>query len=296
VRRTSGAKYVPYGDVWFRASSARAPSGVRSSVYLAYLLAFAVWCIVASWRTHPLLGVLSALVFVELGLARVRGLQLAGGYVLEEGTARRIAEPLRELCVQAPCRVPRVSVMMGDASRPAFVRPGRGGSPQLVVSSPFLDQLDDLELRAVLAHEVSHLATGDLDEILGQWLILVAVVGVSGIAAGILSSDSDVALPIYVAGMLVVLRAFAVLLRLGWRRFELRADAGAVRLTRDPDHLVSGLEKATTLVKESRRRVFAGPWRWLLFPLAWRVPSHPKLQDRVARIKGLAASKELAPG
>jgi heat shock protein HtpX len=185
---------------------------------------------------------------------------------------------------------------MSRAARSAFVRPGRGGIAQLVVARPLLDELDDLELRAVLAHEVSHLTAGDLERLRRRMKVLIGASAVSAFAVVFLTAGDDVAFPVYVAWMFVGLVVGIVLMSLLQRPLEVRADAGAVRLTGDPEHLATALEKSSALSVEVRRQILAGPWRWLLLPFAWKVPSHPKVQDRADRIRGLASSSEPASG
>ncbi|HLK45110.1 MAG TPA: M48 family metallopeptidase [Acidimicrobiales bacterium] len=280
-------RYVRHEGVAFREPTTR--TSPRAWLMSTYMLLLAAWSVVASLHAHLWLGVLSAAVFVEFGLAGVRGRQLAGSPVFDEHLATRIARPLTELCAGAGCAVPRVSVL-SRSTRAAFVRPGRDEAPLLVIAQPLVAALDDLELRAVLAHEVSHVAAGDLERARRRrWSFMVGGGVVCGLAA--LATEGDgIAAPVYVAGVLVGSMAVAVLLSLRQRPVEVRADAGAARLTGDPEHLVSGLEKTVAHTEAARRQVFDGPWRWLLAPLAWRVPSHPALADRAARIRHLAAA------
>ncbi len=45
---------------------------------------------------------------------------------------------------------------------------------------------------------------------------------------------------------------------------------------------------------EPRRRAFGvGRWRWLLWPMSWRMPSRPSVQDRLAAVVKLHA---MVPG
>lgn len=281
------ARYVRHDGVAFRESTTR--TSPRAWLVITYFLLLAVWSVVASLHARLWLGVLAAAIFFEFGLAGVRGRQLTGSPVFDAHLATRIARPLAELCAGAGCAVPRVSVL-SRSTRAAFVRPGRDDVALLVIAEPLVAQLDDHELRAVLAHEVSHVAAGDLERARRRrWWFMAGGGVLCGLAALVTAGDG-IAVPVYVAAVLVGFMIVAVLLSFRQRPLEVRADAGAVRLTGDPEHLVSGLEKTVALTEAARRQVFQGPWGWLLAPLAWRVPSHPKLADRAARIRALAST------
>lgn len=207
--------------------------------------------------------------------------------------ARRIAGPLTELCTRAGCAVPRVCVM-SRTSRSAAVRGARDGAAQLVVSRQLLERLDDVELRCVLAHEVSHLAAGDIERGRRRLTALFVVTTVAVFTVVVVTHGGDVAFPVLVSWVLVALLVALVLMSLLQRPREVLADAGAVALTGDPEHVVSALDAVVALSMERSRQVLAFPWRWLLFPFAWRFPSHPTLQRRTARILALAPAT--APG
>jgi Zn-dependent protease with chaperone function len=284
-----GETYVGFGGVEFHAPSTRRSSHALRWITIGLIFALGAWSVMASWHSHVWLGALAAFIFLEFGLAAVRGLQFASSYLLDEDMASRIAKPLIELCAGAGCKAPQVGIIDRSA-RGAYVRMGRGSPPQLTIARPVLDRLDDLELRAVMAHEVSHLAGGDLMR--AQRRIATGRVGVvlGTLAVFFLDRGKDIAFPIYLSLEFVGIMVVTVLLSLLQRSREVRADSGAVRLTGDPEHLVTALAKLSAIGRETRRLVFAGPWRVLLLPMAWKLPSHPSVASRTSRIMGVAAA------
>jgi Zn-dependent protease with chaperone function len=53
--------------------------------------------------------------------------------------------------------------------------------------------------------------------------------------------------------------------------------------------MARALARAHALSDETRLRLFGrSPWRWLLSPLSWRMPTHPPIAKRIARLKSMA--------
>lgn len=56
-------------------------------------------------------------------------------------------------------------------------------------------------------------------------------------------------------------------------------------LAGDPPALASALGVAHDFSEEARTRIYGRrPWRWLLSPLSWRMPTHPPMDKRIARL------------
>jgi Zn-dependent protease with chaperone function len=104
-----------------------------------------------------------------------------------------------------------------------------------------------------------------------------------------------VVLPVYVAaGLLALIVASTGLSTLN-RRLEWRADYEGAALCNDPVGLSSALAVAKKFSDEARRRVYGPPpWRWILSPLSWRMPSHPPMADRIQHLLALAPIESAA--
>lgn len=172
----------------------------------------------------------------------------------------------------------------------------------ITLTRGIVDALDDKELEAVLAHELSHIINRDVR------LLIIAVVFV-----GMISFFSEMAfrslryasfrsgggkrnggITILIAFIILMIGyVFAILIRFALsRKREYLADAGAVELTKQPEALISALEKisgnadmphAPAEVRQmfiENRSEFAS-----LFA------THPPMEKRIAVLKALAGTE-----
>jgi heat shock protein HtpX len=204
-----------------------------------------------------------------------------------DALAGRIAPLLEELCTRAACTTPKV-VIRDDAMRAACVRKHRGRL-LLVLSGSYLDRVDDRELRAVLAHEVVHIARDDLHWVKVRLWASLVFAG-AGCVAVLALAGGGVPLPVYGAAAILSLMVANVGLSTFNRRLERRADMDGASLCDDPIALAGALGIAKAFSDEARQRLFGPrPWRWILSPLSWRMPTHPPMPDRIHQLRELAA-------
>lgn len=229
------------------------------------------------------------MVFLELGLAAIRLATLTGVVIYRDDLAKRIAPPVLELCSRAGCGLPKV-VLRNDAIRAACVRRGRE-RVLLILSVPFLDTVDDRQLRAILAHEVIHIARNDLRWAKARASVTLLVTAAAGIGVWHFE-PGGVVLPVYMAAGVVAAMVAQVSLSVLNRPLERRADAEGALLCGDPAGLAGALGTAHAFSEQARLRVHgARPWRWLLSPLSWQMPSHPPMAERLRRLQDLSAAK-----
>lgn len=168
---------------------------------------------------------------------------------------------------------------------------GRGGVAAIAISDGLLRLLNQRELAAVLAHEVSHIANHDLwimglADFLARMTAVTSYVGQLLLILNLpLILTGSVHIPWIVPLLLVFSPTIMSLLQLALSRTrEFDADLGAVRLTGDPAGLASALAK---LENASGRF-----WEEILLP-GRRIPvpsvlrTHPSTQDRIARLREL---------
>jgi Zn-dependent protease with chaperone function len=111
----------------------------------------------------------------------------------------------------------------------------------------------------------------------------------AGLVAGILlarATGGNIAnLPIWLAAYVVATMAALAPLSLLNRRRESRADQDAVALCGDPAALVRGLAEVRATTERVRRLLFGSPpLAWILWPVSWQLPTHPPMDERVARL------------
>ncbi len=140
------------------------------------------------------------------------------------------------------------------------------------------------ELAAVLAHEVAHIAAGDvallsLSEVIGRFIRSLAMVGL--ILALVAGLAGQVAVPLVTIWLLAVAPFAATLLQLALsRNREYDADQVAAALT-SPAALADALAK----IEASR----SGAWWHVIRPYAHNEGSvllrtHPTTRDRIERL------------
>lgn len=218
------------------------------------------------------------------------GADLPGTHRLVPAQAPGLFALVDSLARQAGLRrMPEVRLVPGGQTNAAAML--RGSTPVLVVTEALLARLDARRLGAVLAHEVSHLAHGDLvlfriarglqaaTVALGTVVLLLAVFTVFLAPATSLFWAAVAAVSPPVSRLAVAALS---------RTREFAADGGAVRLTGDPLALADALEQV-----EYRPRSW---WDWLTGvrapapadPAGRAFRTHPPTPERVRRLTRMA--------
>ena len=188
--------------VEFQGPSARgSDSGHVMRMRALVCLGFGFWAAVLCARGEPVLGPIAAVILLEFSLVLFRSSQIVGGVVSDDAVAARVGPVVTELCGRAKCGAPQI-MLRDDFLRVAGVVRVRGRIT-IVLSRPFAERVSDQELTALLAHEVVHIARGDLGAARGRAIVgilggygLVAVVGVA------IKGSLVAAFPILVAAFL----------------------------------------------------------------------------------------------
>ena len=247
---------------------------------------YGAWSAALTFRGQLILGPVCALVWFECGLATRRVATMVGRVVEDRSLAARVAPILADLCLRAGCSPPRLA-LRDDALAAATVR-GPRDRPTLVLSRPFADRVSDEELRAILAHEVAHIAHHDLTASRYRGYCALGVGAVVAVVAVVAVGDWLRFLPIWTGlGSVGIIIGSAVCAPSNrWR--ETRADCDGAALCGDPAVLASALEAAHAFSREARTRYFGPPLtRWLLSPLSWTMPTHPSMKRRVTRLRAM---------
>ena len=175
------------------------------------------------------------------------------------------------------------------------------GNASIAVTAGLLRTLSLRELAGVLAHEMSHIRNNDLrvmgladamsrfTQALSTLAVLLAAFNFMGMLVGVVFVSWWAILVLYLAPLV------SSLLQLGLSRArEYDADLEGALLTGDPEGLVSALAKL--------ERYTGRFWEDLMFPVPGRrVPqpsllrSHPRTEDRIARLRELAPRPKPPP-
>lgn len=210
-----------------------------------------------------------------------------------EGEAERwLVETVADLSRRANIKMPEVAVYPGAAN--AFATGAFKNSALVAVSSDIMGQMTKEELRAVLGHEISHVANGDMVTLtLVQGVLNAFVIFFSRMLARVLSSNGEGRRS---SGGMYFLLVFAFDIAFGLlaslvvfaysRRREFAADAGSARLLGTPFSMIAALQRLGHLtpgvLPDSLKAMgIAAGKRTSLFS------THPSLDDRIEALRNL---------
>lgn len=179
-----------------------------------------------------------------------------GARPVERKDAPKLYNMLENLAISRGMRTPTLRIIDTDAMN-AFASGLHEGQYSVTVTTGLLDALDDRELESVLAHEMTHVINRDvrlmvIASVFAGIITLLAQViyrsiwFVGGGGGGRSRGKGGgaglfilIALAIAAVGYLL-----AIVIKLAIsRKREFIADAGAVELTKDPDAMISALQK-----------------------------------------------------
>lgn len=186
---------------------------------------------------------------------------ITGGREITRKEEPRLWNLLENLCISRGIPMPRLKVMESDALN-AFATGLNDKQYAITVTTGLLSALDDTEIEAVLAHELTHIRNGDVR----MMVIAVIIAGVIAFVAELFfrmffnsgfrfgggggsKSSSDrkggggAAIIIAIA-LIAAAWLLSVVIRFALSRSrEFLADAGSVELTKNPDAMISALRK-----------------------------------------------------
>jgi heat shock protein HtpX len=164
------------------------------------------------------------------------------------------------------------------------------GRITILLSRPFAERVNDQELTALLAHEVIHIARGDLNSARGRATVgFLGGCGLAVLAGFAIKISVATGYPILIAALFVGPIITAIILSPLSRLQEERADREGAHLSGDPWALARALVAADAVFREMRPRLYGRPpWNWLLWPAtSWRRLSHPPLAKRIASLEAM---------
>ena len=195
---------------------------------------------------------------------------VTGGHAVTRAEQPRLYNLLENLCISRGIPMPQLKIMDSEALN-AFASGLNPKQYAITVTSGLVERLDDAEIEAVLAHELTHIKNGDVQ----MMVIAVIIAGVVGFfgelmfrlffqggvrigsgwsGGGSSSSSSSSSDRKSGGGAVIVVILAIVLILLAWllsqvvklalsRSREFLADAGSVELTKNPDAMISALRK-----------------------------------------------------
>lgn len=197
---------------------------------------------------------------------------------------------------------PKLYIMESD--QPNAFATGRDPNHSVIcVTTALLDKLDYYELEGVVAHEMGHIKNYDIR----LSAVLTVMVGLVIILSDFFSraflwgrfDDDDNgsnALMVLISIVLLMLAAFfGKLMKLAIsRKREFMADATAVEFTRNPDALISALEKLDSDTSKLKQANNSTENMYIVTPFKGKqkkannwFSTHPSIEDRIEAIRTL---------
>ena len=215
-----------------------------------------------------------------------------------EGEAERwLVATVEDLARQAGIKTPEVAIYPGAAN--AFATGAFKNSALVAVSTDIMGQMTKEELRAVLGHEMSHVANGDMvtltlvQGVLNAFVIVISRVLASVIAnAGKGEGNRRNNGGMYFLLVMVLQIALGILASLVvmWfsRKREYAADAGSAKLLGTPSAMIAALRRLGNLqpgvLPDSLRAMGIAEGKKTSI---WS--THPSIEDRIAALQNLGA-------
>jgi heat shock protein HtpX len=270
--------------------------------------------------------------FVIAWFANTRIIAMAtGARSIERRDNPRLWNILETLCISRGITMPRLCIIDTDA-RNAFASGVHKRQYTITVTRGLLEALNDQELEAVLAHEITHIENRDV-----QLLVIAAVfVGVISLAGDIIirgprffllnsggysggysggsgyssgggrsrdrggrgGGGGAIVLILIAVAVFLIARLLAIVLRLAMsRKREFLADAGSVELTKNPDAMISALRK---VAGHSEIQAPAQVQEMFLdhpaaHGLARLFATHPSIDDRIAALVRYGGGRDPGP-
>ena len=215
-----------------------------------------------------------------------------------EGEAERwLVATVTDLAQRANIKTPEVAIYPGAPN--AFATGAFKNSALVAVSTEIMGQMSKEELRAVLGHEMSHVANGDMvtltlvQGVLNAFVIVVSRVLASIIANGSKGESRRNNNGLYFLLVMVLQMALGILASLVvmWfsRKREYAADAGSAKLLGSPSPMIAALRRLGNLqpgvLPDSLRAMGIAEGKKTSI---WS--THPSLDDRITALQNLTFS------
>ena len=242
---------------------------------------------------YGMLGAFISLLFSKPIAKMSCGAQTIDG---SEGEAERwLVATVEDLARRANVKTPEVAIYPGAAN--AFATGAFKNSALVAVSTDIMRQMSKDELRAVLGHEMSHVANGDMVTLtLVQGVLNAFVIVVSRVLASVLANAGQKGGSRRNNGGLYFLLVMVLQIALGilaslivmWfsRKREYAADAGSAKLLGTPSAMIAALRRLGNLqpgtLPDSLKAMGIAEGKKTSI---WS--THPSIEDRISALQNL---------
>lgn len=225
-----------------------------------------------------------------------------GARVLERKDNKRVYNLVENLCMSQGMKMPKINIIY-DSSLNAFASGINDRTYTVTLSEGIIERLDDKELEAVIAHELSHIRNHDV-RLLIVSIVFVGVfsmvaqiafraVSMSGRSSGKSESKGGTVIVFLLAAAIAAIGyLLATMMRFAIsRKREYLADAGSAEMTKNPLALASALRKISAdpdieaVEREDVAQLFiqhpGNQARGLIGKLGGLFATHPPIEERI---------------
>ena len=234
--------------------------------------------------------------FISLLISKQIALWSTGAHVIEspEGAHERwLVDTVRRLAEKAGIGMPDVAVYEGAPN--AFATGAFKNSALVAVSTGLLESMNREEVEAVLGHEITHVANGDMvtltliQGVLNTFVFFLSRVVGFIVDRAVFRTERGIGPGYYVTVMVcqIVFGILASIIVMYFsRRREFRADAGSANLLGTPQPMVQALTRLGgmqpgALPQSMATSGISGQPGW-----AALFSSHPPIEARIAALQG----------
>ena len=287
-----------------------------TGLMLVILYALVVGALIAVGISYAVVLVIAgAILFVQYWFSDKIALFGMGGHVVTPEQAPQLHGVIDRLCALADMKKPRVAI--ADTDVPNAFATGRSPNSAVVCATTgLMRRLDESELEAVLAHELSHVAHRDV--------AVMTIASFLGVVAGLITrimfwtgmmggfggggdsndnngGDNAALMELAVLAVSIVVYAISFLLTRALSRYrELAADRAGALLTGQPSALASALVKVTGEMSRIPTRDLRSAESFNAFyftpaiaskgvSLSTLFSTHPSLDQRLAQLATIEA-------
>jgi len=234
--------------------------------------------------------------FISLAISKWMALRSTGAQVIEQPANEAeqwLVETVRQHAQAAGIGMPQVAIFPSESPN-AFATGARRDAALVAVSAGLLRNMGREEISAVIGHEVSHIANGDMvtltliQGVLNTFVLFFSRIIGAFIDRAVFRNESGRGIGFFVATIFaqIVLGLFAAMIVMWFsRRREFGADAGGARLA-GRGNMVGALQRLEALSQRTEplpdqmaaMGISGGAARRLL-------ASHPPIEERIRRLQ-----------
>ncbi len=233
---------------------------------------------------------------IQYYLASTLAVAMTGARQISKRDNPRFYRIVENLAITTGLPTPKVYII--DDPAPNAFASGRDPKHAIVAATTgLIDMMDDNELEAVMAHEMGHVQNYDIR----VSMIAFGLVSAIGLLTDIVfrmmffgdRRDNNSSPVVMVIGIIVLILApvVAIIVQMAVsRQREYLADATSSMTTRNPDSMVSALQKLKANGRPMKRQNTASAHLFISNPLKASSVSklfstHPPIEDRIARLR-----------